>query len=92
MKQNYKIRTTQIKNKQIIKLSYGIRGKLGSYDPFTHWKIQLFIRQMLFTRKRFYIWETKRNSEVRRNEHCSPKKSSEVGDNPLVNPDHNCPP
>ena len=55
MKQNYKIRTTQIKNKQIIKLSYGIRGKLGSYDPFTHRKIQLFIRQMLFTRKHFYI-------------------------------------
>ena len=39
------------KDKQIIKESYGIREKLGSYVPFTHWKIHLFIRQMLFTRK-----------------------------------------
>ena len=41
------------------------------------------------TCKEFYIKETKRNSEVRWNEHSCPKKISEVGDNLLVNPDHN---
>ena len=41
------------------------------------------------TCKEFYIGETKRNSEVRWNEHCSLKKSSEVGDRLSVNPDHN---
>ena len=41
------------------------------------------------TCKEFYIGETKRNSEVRWNEHCSLKKSSEVRDLLLVNPDHN---
>ena len=41
------------------------------------------------TCKEFYIGETKCNSEVRWNEHCSLKKSSEVGDHLSVNPDHN---
>ena len=41
------------------------------------------------TCKEFYIGETKRDSEVRWNKHCSLKKSSEVGDHLLVNPDHN---
>ena len=41
------------------------------------------------TYKEFYIGETKHNWEVRWNEHCSLKKSSEVGDHLLVNPDHN---
>ena len=39
--------------------------------------------------KEFYIVQTKRNSEVRWNEHCSLKKTSEVGDHLLVNPQHN---
>ena len=39
--------------------------------------------------KEFYVGETKRNSEVRWNEHCSLKKSSEVVDHLLVNADHN---
>ena len=39
--------------------------------------------------KEFYIQETKHNSEAWWNEHCSLKKSSEVGDHLLVNPDHN---
>ena len=41
------------------------------------------------TCKEFYIGGTKRKSEVRWNEHCSLKKSSEVGDHLLVNSDHN---
>ena len=41
------------------------------------------------TCKEFYIGETKRNSEVRWNEPCSLKKSSEVEDHLLANPDHN---
>ena len=41
------------------------------------------------TCKEFYIGETKRNSEVRWNEHCSLKKSSEVGDHLLIDPNHN---
>ena len=41
------------------------------------------------TWKEFYIRQTRRNSEVGWNEHCSLKKSFEVGDNLLVNPDHN---
>ena len=40
------------------------------------------------TFKEFYIGGTKRNSEVRWNEHCSLKKSSEV-DHLLVNADRN---
>ena len=39
--------------------------------------------------KEFYIGQTKRNSEVRWNEHCSLKKTSEEGDHLLVNPQHN---
>ena len=35
------------------------------------------------------LLETKRNSVVRRNEHCSLRKTSEVEDNLLVNPDYN---
>ena len=42
-----------------------------------------------WTSKEFYIGETKRNTEVRWNEHCSFKKSSEVRDHLLINPDHN---
>ena len=40
------------------------------------------------TCKEFYIGETKLNLEVRWNEYCLPKKTSEVGDYLLVNPDH----
>ena len=39
--------------------------------------------------KEFYIGHTKRNSEVRWSEHCSLKKTSEVGNHLLVNPQHN---
>ena len=38
--------------------------------------------------KVFYIGETKPHSEIRWNEHCSLKKSCEVGDHLLVNPGH----
>ena len=41
------------------------------------------------TCKELYIGETKPSSEVRRNKHCSLKKSPEVGDHLLRNPDHN---
>ena len=41
------------------------------------------------TCKEFYIGETKRNLVVRWNKHSSLKKSSEVVDHLLVNPDHN---
>ena len=41
------------------------------------------------TCKEFYIGGAKHNSEFRWNEHCSLKKSSEVGDYILVNPNHN---
>ena len=41
------------------------------------------------TCKEFYIGEAKHNSEFRWNEHCSLKKSSEVGDHLLANPNHN---
>ena len=41
------------------------------------------------TCKEFYIGEAKHNSEFRWNEHCSLKKSSEVVDHLLVNPNHN---
>ena len=56
-------------------------------DPIVH-KANVIYRGT-YTCKEFYIGETKRNSEVRWNEHCSLKKSSEVGDHLLVNPDHN---
>ena len=49
----------------------------------------MFTYKETCTWKEFYIEETKYNSEVRWNEHCCLKKSSEVGDNLLVNPDHN---
>ena len=39
------------------------------------------------TCKQFYIGETKRNSEVRWNKHCSLKKSSGVRYHLLINPD-----
>ena len=35
-----------------------------------------------------YIGEAKRNTEVRWKEHCSTKKTSEVGDHLLMNPGH----
>ena len=41
------------------------------------------------TCKEFYIGETKPNSEVRWNKHCSLKKNSQVGNHLLINPDHN---
>ena len=36
----------------------------------------------------FYVGETKRNTEVRWREHCSTKKTFEVGDYLLLNPGH----
>ena len=36
----------------------------------------------------FYVGETKRNCEVRWREHCSAKKTSEVGDHLLLNLRH----
>ena len=69
------------------------------------WKIRKFRSLLLFkypiihkaniiykgtcTCNEFYIGEIKCNSEVRWNKHCSLKKTSEVGDHLLVNPDHN---
>ena len=41
------------------------------------------------TCKEFYIGESKRNSEVRRNKHWFLKKTSEIGDHLLVNLDQN---
>ena len=38
--------------------------------------------------QRILYGETKYNSEVRWNEHCSLKKTSELGDHLLANPDH----
>ena len=37
---------------------------------------------------KFYVGEAKRNTEVRWKEHCSTKKTSEVGDHLLMNPGH----
>ena len=56
-------------------------------DPIVH-KANVIYKGTC-TCKEFYIGETKRNSEVRWNEHCSLKKNSEVGDHLLVNHDHN---
>ena len=56
-------------------------------DPIVH-KANVIYKGTC-TCKEFYIGETKRNWEIRWNEHCSLKKSSEVGDHLLVNPDYN---
>ena len=56
-------------------------------DPIIH-KANVIYKETC-TCKEFYFRETKRNSEVRWNEHCSGKKTSEVGDNLLANSDHN---
>ena len=56
-------------------------------DPIIH--MANVVYKETCTCKEFYIRETKRNSKVRWNKHCPLKKTSEVGDNPLVNPDHN---
>ena len=37
---------------------------------------------------KLYVGEAKRNTEVRWKEHCSTKKTSEVGDHLLMNPGH----
>ena len=52
------------------------------------------IKRSYFSQRKCYLQgsmfgETKRNSEVRWNEHCSLKKGSEVGDHLVRNPDHN---
>ena len=56
-------------------------------DPIVH-KASVIYKGTC-TCKEFYIRETKRNSKVPWNEHCSLKKSSEVEDHLLVNRDHN---
>ena len=56
-------------------------------DPIVH-KTNVIYKGTC-TCKEFYIGKTKRSSEVWWNKHCSLKKSSEVGDHLLVNPDHN---
>ena len=56
-------------------------------DPLVH-KVNVIYKGTC-TCKEFYIGKTKLNSEIRWNEHCSLKKSSEVGDHLLVNADHN---
>ena len=64
-----------------------LRSLFQLNDPIVHKPNVIYKRTC--TCKEFYIGETKRNSEVRWNKHCSLKKSSEVGDHLLVNPDHN---
>ena len=64
-----------------------LRSLFQLKDPIVH-KANVIYKGTCKCRA-FYIGETKRNSEVRWNEHCSLKKSSEVGDHLLVNPDHN---
>ena len=56
-------------------------------DPIVH-KTNV-IYKWTCTCKEFYVGETKCSSEVWWNKHCSFKKSSEVGNHLLVNPDHN---
>ena len=64
-----------------------LRSLFSLKDPIV--QLANVIYKGTYTCKEFYIGETKRNSEVRWNEHCSLKKSSEVGDHLSVNPDHN---
>ena len=70
------------------KYSSGIHGSLFPLKvPIAH-KAKV-IYKGICTCKEFNIGETKRNSDVRWNEHCSLEKSSEVGGHHLVNTDHN---
>ena len=78
---NYKIKFRYSRKKR--KLRYLFQLK----DPLVH-KVNV-INKGACTCKEFYIGKTKRNSEIRWNEHCSLKKSSEVGNHLLVNSDHN---
>ena len=64
-----------------------LRSLFQLKDPIVH-KANVIYKGTCKCRA-FYIGETKRNSEVRWNEHCSLKKSSEVADHLLVNPDYN---
>ena len=64
-----------------------IRSLFQLKDPILHKANAIY--KGTCTCKEFYIGEEKLNSEVRWNEHCFLKKSSEVGDHLLVNPDHN---
>ena len=75
-----------------IKFSYSKKTrKLLSLFPFKDPIVPKanVIYKVTCTYKEFYIEVTKRNSEVRKNEHCCLIKSSELGDHLLVNPDHN---
>ena len=56
-------------------------------DPIFHKVNCIYMRTC--TCKDFYTGETQRYSKVRWNKYCSLRKSSEVGDHLLVNPDHN---
>ena len=56
-------------------------------DPIVH-KANVIYKGTC-TCKEFFAGGTKRNSEVQQNQHCSLKKSSEVGDHLSINPDHN---
>ena len=64
-----------------------LRSLFPLKDPIFH-KVNVIYKGTC-TSKEFYIGETKPNSEVRWNEHCSLKKSSQVGNHLLINPDHN---
>ena len=63
-----------------------LRSLFPMKDPIVH-KTKV-IYKGTSTCKEFYIRETKHNLEVRWNEHCSLKKSPEVGNHLLVNPNH----
>ena len=64
-----------------------LRSLFPLKDPIIH-KANVIYKGTC-TYKEFYIGETKRNLEVRLKEHCSLKKSSELGDHLLVNREHN---
>ena len=64
-----------------------LRSFFSLKDPIFHKANAIF--KGTCTCKEFFIGKTKRSSEVRWNEHCSLRKSFEVGDHLLANPDHN---
>ena len=63
-----------------------LRSPLTLEDPIIH-KANVIYKGTCKC-KELYIGKTKLKSEVRWNEHCSLKKTSEVGDHPLIRSDH----
>ena len=74
-----------IRNKYI-KAGYPFRFVNSVIDGFNQEKEDLLI--LTSSCSKFYVGETKRNTEVRWGEHCFTKKMSEVGDHLLLNPGH----